>query len=135
MFGCKLLMYMVAADSSCTTTCFANTANRVAASLLKAVNTPELITHSPEQYTALILQLVRDKQLRQAARDRIEAARYSNTAPLFDTQQWVRDFEKCLLEVWRLHTAGLAPQHIDAQQLDNDVASSTDSTITDHNEL
>jgi protein O-GlcNAc transferase len=107
---------------------------RVAASLLKAVNTPELITHSPEQYAALILQLVRDKQLRQATRARIEAERHSSTAPLFDTQQWVKDFEKCLLEVWRLHTTGLAPQHIDAQQLKDGVDSISEST-TDHNEL
>jgi predicted O-linked N-acetylglucosamine transferase (SPINDLY family) len=108
--------------------------NRVAASLLKAVNTPELITHRAEQYTELILQLVRDKQLRQATRARIEAARDSSTAPLFNTQQWVRDFEKCLLEVWRLHSAGLAPQHIDAQQLKDYANGSSDST-TEHNEL
>ncbi len=66
-------------------------AARVCASLLTAVNLPELITESEAAYEALILALARDPARRTALRQHLETKR--NSAPLFDTEGYTRDLE------------------------------------------
>ncbi len=45
---------------------------------------------------------------RLALRQRLEACRLS--CPLFDTQRWVRDFERTLLRMWEIHCEGRGPR-------------------------
>ena len=64
---------------------------RVAASLLEAVDLPELIAASAEDYEALALALATDPARLAAIRARLAANR--TTAPLFDTERFTRDIE------------------------------------------
>jgi predicted O-linked N-acetylglucosamine transferase (SPINDLY family) len=69
-------------------------AGRVAASMLRAVGLPELVTQSPEEYEALALALARDPAQLKDLR-----ARLANraTTPLFDMAQFARDIEALYL--------------------------------------
>jgi predicted O-linked N-acetylglucosamine transferase (SPINDLY family) len=68
-------------------TCLGETfAGRVAASLLKAVGLPELITTSLEDYEALALKLAREPLL--LASIKAKLARNRDTCPLFDTARF-----------------------------------------------
>jgi predicted O-linked N-acetylglucosamine transferase (SPINDLY family) len=72
-------------------------AARVAASLLTAIDLPELIAESDEAYETLILDLATDPARLAAIRAKLAANRL--TAPLFDTVRYTRDFESALLEM------------------------------------
>jgi predicted O-linked N-acetylglucosamine transferase (SPINDLY family) len=85
-------------------------AGRVAASLLRAVGLPELITESPEAYEALALELATDAPRLAALRQRLAGNRL--TYPLFDTALFTRHIEAAYLAMWERHLAGLPPQHI-----------------------
>jgi predicted O-linked N-acetylglucosamine transferase (SPINDLY family) len=85
-------------------------AGRVAASLLKAVGLPELVTDSPEAYEALALELATDQQKLAALRQRLAANRL--TQPLFDTALFARHIEAAYTAMWERHQAGLRPEHI-----------------------
>ncbi len=69
--------------------------NRVAASLLTAVGLPDLITETPKSYQQLILNLIDDAPRRAHLRQHLLDARA--TAPLWNTVQWVRNWEAALL--------------------------------------
>ena len=58
-------------------------AGRVAASLLKAIGLPELVTHSLSDYEALASRLAANPILLESYRNRLNANR--STYPLFDT--------------------------------------------------
>jgi len=64
---------------------------RVAASLLQAVDLPELIVASAEDYEALALALATDPARLAAIKARLAANR--TTAPLFDTERFTREIE------------------------------------------
>src|ERR1700758_470974 len=60
-------------------------AGRVAASLLRAVGLPELITNSLDEYESLALTLAKDRALLQSYRDRL--THDPTRLPLFDTMR------------------------------------------------
>jgi len=64
---------------------------RVAASLLKAIDLPELVTARPEDYEALALELAADPALLQATRDKLERNRL--TTPLYDSERFRKNIE------------------------------------------
>ncbi|RZA13416.1 MAG: hypothetical protein EOP93_20335, partial [Lysobacteraceae bacterium] len=64
---------------------------RVAASLLKFAGLPELVTHRPEDYEALVLELAGNPALLKATRDKLVLNR--KTAPLFDSARFVAGLE------------------------------------------
>lgn len=66
-------------------------ASRVAASLLTSTSLPDLITDNDDDYKKLILKLIDDAPRRKALREHLIASR--TTAPLWNTEQWVRDWE------------------------------------------
>jgi predicted O-linked N-acetylglucosamine transferase (SPINDLY family) len=89
-------------------TCAGTTfAGRVAASLLRAVGLPEMITHSLDEYEALALQLARDPSRLTAIRSRLAAQR--STFPLFDTDRFRRHLEAAYTQMWERHQAGAPP--------------------------
>jgi protein O-GlcNAc transferase len=70
---------------------------RVAASLLRAVGLPELITDTLHGYESLALKLARDRSLLQSYRDRL--TRDPARLPLFDTERTTRQIEAAYEEM------------------------------------
>lgn len=85
-------------------------AGRVAASLLRAANLPELITETSEDYAALALALATDPVRLQAIRQKLAANR--DTCALFDTPRFTRGIEAAYRAIWDRHLAGLPPAPI-----------------------
>jgi predicted O-linked N-acetylglucosamine transferase (SPINDLY family) len=73
-------------------TCYGKTfPGRVAASLLKAIDLPELVTMSPEKYEELALELARNPDLLKATKEKL--ARNRTTTPLFDSERFRKTIE------------------------------------------
>jgi predicted O-linked N-acetylglucosamine transferase (SPINDLY family) len=85
-------------------------AGRVATSLLRAIDLPELITSSPEQYENLAVQLAEEPE----SLARIKAKLQLNRAitPLFDTRLFAANLERAYIEIMKRFEAGLPPDHI-----------------------
>ncbi|MCX7281913.1 MAG: hypothetical protein NTX21_10280, partial [Alphaproteobacteria bacterium] len=64
---------------------------RVASSLLKAINLPELVTASPQLYEALALELAQNPALLKATKEKL--ARNRTTTPLFDSERFRKNIE------------------------------------------
>jgi len=86
-------------------------AGRVAASLLKAVGLPELITRSLADYESLALELA--TQPERLADLRRKLAENRSTFPLFDTARITRNLETAYLRMHERFQAGLPPDHIE----------------------
>jgi len=85
--------------------CFAS---RVAASMLQALDLPELISGSLEDYEALALKLARDPDLMKSIRAKLD--RNKTSARFFDCARFRRHIEQAyetMFEIWR---AGEAPR-------------------------
>ena len=92
-------------------TCPGNTfAGRVAASLLSAVEMPELIVPDLQAYEDLAVALAQDSAKYRQLRDKLAAKR--GTAPLFDTLATTRAIEHSYEDMMRRFRAGLPPDHI-----------------------
>lgn len=87
-------------------TCAGETfAARVAASLLRAVGLPELITTTRADYEALALELSAPGSRLPALRARLAAQR--DHAPLFDTARFARQFAAACSALWQRQRDGL----------------------------
>lgn len=91
-------------------------AGRVAASLLRAIGLPELITETPGAYEELAVKLATDRDALAALKARLAANRL--THPLFDTALFARHIETAYTAMHARHLAGLPPDHIDVDRLD-----------------
>jgi len=93
-------------------------AGRVAASLLNAIDLPELITHSREEYEALAIELAlnRDKLLN--IKEKLNKNRL--TTPLFDTALYTKHLEAAYEAMHRRYQTGLPPDHIEIQPIKNE---------------
>jgi len=80
-------------------------ASRVGASLANAVECPEMIVHNLDDYVARAVKLATNASFYKAEKTKLMAKR--DTAPLFDTERWVRSFEKGLDKMWRVYYQGL----------------------------
>ncbi len=80
---------------------------RVAASLLNALDLPELITATREQYRELAVRLAHNPAELQQLRDKLAGNRL--TAPLFDTVRYTRHLESAFTSIYERHQAGLPP--------------------------
>jgi predicted O-linked N-acetylglucosamine transferase (SPINDLY family) len=90
-------------------------ASRCAASLLKAIDLPELITADARQYEDLAVQLATDPQHLKTLRKKLADRR--DTALLFDTPAFVRHLEAGYAQVWDRYQARLPPEHIHVPEL------------------
>jgi len=95
---------------------------RVAASLLKAIDLPELITHSPEEYEALAIELALNREKLQSIREKL--ARNRLTTPLFDTPLYTKHLEAAYEAMYHRYQAGLRPDHISVSRADGNQARS-----------
>jgi protein O-GlcNAc transferase len=85
-------------------------AGRVAASLLRAIELPELVTTSIEQYEDLAVELATHPTRLAELRERLAANRL--TTPLFDSRSFVRDLESVYTSMYARYRAGLPPDHL-----------------------
>jgi protein O-GlcNAc transferase len=84
--------------------------SRVAASLLNAIELPELITVTPAQYENLAVQLAANPQHLQEIRQKL--ARNRLKTPLFDTKAFTRHLEAAYTKIHERYRANLPPEHI-----------------------
>jgi len=90
-------------------TCLGETfAGRVAASLLRAVGLPELVTTSLDDYEALALKLAREPSFLAAIKAKL--ARNRDCYPLFDTARFARHIEAAYSAMWQRYQRGEAPK-------------------------
>jgi len=76
-----------------------NFAGRVAASLLAALNLPELIAESAEAYAGAALRLANDRQALEEVQSKLAASRANSS--LFDATDFARKLERAYRELWR----------------------------------
>jgi predicted O-linked N-acetylglucosamine transferase (SPINDLY family) len=92
-------------------TCLGNAfAGRVAASLLTAIDLPELITASAREYEELAVELATNPT--RLAQIRQKLAHNRLTTPLFDTARFTRNLESGYAQIYERHRTGLAADHI-----------------------
>jgi protein O-GlcNAc transferase len=89
-------------------------ASRVAASLVHAVQLPELACDDIEHYARTVVELAHDPERRARMRATLVAAR--DTSALFDSLRFARDFEALVLRMMQRHVDGLAPAALPAEQ-------------------
>jgi len=82
----------------------------VAASLLKAIGLPELITTSLADYEELALKLAREPSFLAAIKAKL--ARNRDTHPLFDTARFTRHIEAAYVTMWERHRRRLRPEFL-----------------------
>ncbi len=87
--------------------CFAG---RVASSLLNALELPELITSSLEDYERLAIQLAIEPNLLKNIKEKLACNRL--TAPLFNTQLLTTQIENAYSQVYESQQKGLSPNHL-----------------------
>jgi predicted O-linked N-acetylglucosamine transferase (SPINDLY family) len=85
-------------------------ASRVAASLLNAVNLPELITTTQDQYESLAIELATNPEKLKIIKDKL--VNNLPTAPLYDTPLFTRHLESAYLTMYDRYQNGLDPDHI-----------------------
>jgi predicted O-linked N-acetylglucosamine transferase (SPINDLY family) len=85
-------------------------AGRVAASLLTAIDLPELITANSTDYETLAVQLASDPS--NLARIRQKLAQNRSSKPLFDIERFTRNIEAAYSGMIKRHRAGLHPDHL-----------------------
>ena len=85
-------------------------ASRVAASLLNAMQLPELIVSTLEEYEALAIELAMNPETLGKIRQKVEQNRLRS--PLFDTQRFTANLEEAYRVMYERYQAGLPPDHI-----------------------
>jgi predicted O-linked N-acetylglucosamine transferase (SPINDLY family) len=85
-------------------------ASRVAASLLNAVNLPELITTNQEQYESLAIELATHPEKLKIIKDKLVSN--LSTAPLYNTPLFTRHLESAYLTMYDRYQRDLDPDHI-----------------------
>jgi len=88
----------------------------VAASLLSAINLPELITESEADYERLIVELATHPDKLAHIKNKLLDNR--TKAPLFDTKRYTRNFERGLMHAYDLYWQDKAPADIWVQDDD-----------------
>jgi predicted O-linked N-acetylglucosamine transferase (SPINDLY family) len=84
---------------------------RVAASLLRSIGLPELVTTSLSQYEDLAVELALNPARLAEIRQRL--ARNRLTTPLFDSRSFVRHLEVAYTKIHERYRAGLPPDHLE----------------------
>lgn len=86
-------------------------ASRVAASLLSAIDLPELITTTAQEYERVALDLATDPSKIRALKIKLAQNRLSR--PLFDTHLFTRNIERAFEAMYKRHRDGMPADHIE----------------------
>lgn len=84
--------------------------SRYGASLLTALDLPELITHSIEDYIALSVHLATHADDYRELKEKL--ARNLKTRPLFNTEEFTRNLERAYCAIQSRHRQGLPTEHV-----------------------
>jgi predicted O-linked N-acetylglucosamine transferase (SPINDLY family) len=85
--------------------------SRMAGSLLNAIEMPELIAHSIEEYESKAIDLATHPEMLQALKTKLLHNK-SRTA-LFDSKSFTTNLESAFEKIMTRHSSGLPPDHID----------------------
>jgi predicted O-linked N-acetylglucosamine transferase (SPINDLY family) len=85
-------------------------AARVAASLLNAIDLPELVTQNQQEYEALAVELATHPEKLAQIKQKIQAHRL--TKPLFDTPRYTQNIEAAYTQMYERYQADLPPDHL-----------------------
>ncbi|QWD05861.1 tetratricopeptide repeat protein [Polynucleobacter paneuropaeus] len=85
-------------------------AARVAASLLNAIDLPELITHTQAEYESLAIELATHPERLAQIKQKLQIHRL--TKPLFDTPRYTKNIEAAYAQMYERSQAGLPPDHL-----------------------
>ena len=92
-------------------TCVGNTfPGRVAASLLYAIDLPELVTQSENEYELLALELATNPEKLKRLKEKLAENRMST--PLFDTALFAQHIEAAYTQMYERYQAHFPPEHI-----------------------
>ena len=83
-------------------------ASRVAASLLTAIDLPELITTTQEHYEALAIKLASNPEKLTAIKTKLAQNRL--TTPLFDIQAFTNHMEAAYIQMYERNRTNLPPE-------------------------
>jgi len=83
---------------------------RMGASILNALNLPELITITPKEYESLAVDLATNPDKFKIIKDKLVSNLAS--APLYDTKLFVKNLEFAYTKIYERHNKGLKPDHI-----------------------
>ena len=83
---------------------------RMGASIVNALNLPELVANSLEEYEALAIELATHPEKLKAIKDKL--ASNLTTAPLYNTKLFVKNLESAYTTMYERHHEGLEPDHI-----------------------
>ena len=86
-------------------------ASRVSASLLRAIDLPELICADMTSYESLALRLALNAEELQGIKEKLHRTR--SVAPLFDTVSYTRNLERVYGTIWQRYLDGSKPDHFD----------------------
>lgn len=86
-------------------------AGRVAASLLSAIDMPELIAKSLNEYEALAIDLAKNPEKLKVLKEKLQQNRL--TSPLFNTQLSTDQIESAYIKMYERYQAGLPPEHLE----------------------
>ncbi|SDS06307.1 tetratricopeptide repeat protein [Bradyrhizobium canariense] len=89
-------------------------AGRVAAGLLTALDLPELIAETQEQFESIAIELATRPDALAAIKAKLAQNRL--TRPLFNTELYTRHIESAYTTMYARHQSGLLPDHIDVPQ-------------------
>jgi predicted O-linked N-acetylglucosamine transferase (SPINDLY family) len=85
-------------------------ASRVAASLLNAIELPELIATTQEQYESTAIELANNPKKLKAIKDKLESNKL--TTALFDTPRFTKYLEEAYITMYERYHADLPLEHI-----------------------
>jgi predicted O-linked N-acetylglucosamine transferase (SPINDLY family) len=89
-------------------------ASRVAASLLRAAELPELVAASLEEYVSVALRLAQEPSGLAALKAKLRSRR--STCALFDSERYARNLEALYERMFERWRSGLPPDHLPSEQ-------------------
>lgn len=81
-----------------------------AAGIVNALNLPEMVTNSLEEYESLAIELATNPDKLKKIKEKLQSN--LTTAPLFDTPLFTKNIESAYTQMYERHHAGLKPDHI-----------------------
>jgi predicted O-linked N-acetylglucosamine transferase (SPINDLY family) len=85
--------------------------SRMAGSLLRAIDAPELVTHTIAEYENLAVELATDRSRLELIRKKLDANKMSTA--LFNSRQTTKNIERAYQIMYELHFEGKPPKNID----------------------
>jgi predicted O-linked N-acetylglucosamine transferase (SPINDLY family) len=88
---------------------------RMAGSLLRTLDVPELIAHSLADYESLATRLATDRNYLASLREKLQ--QNAASGPLFDMKRFTLHLEAAYEAMWRQYQAGLAPKSFEIDRI------------------